>query len=533
MTTKRYALLSVSDKTGIQEVAYALVKQGITLLSTGGTFKALEEAGLPVKTVESLTNFPEMMDGRVKTLHPKIHGGLLGLRDNVQHLAAMNTHDIVPIDFVIVNLYPFKETILKSDCTFEDAIENIDIGGPSMLRSAAKNHASVTVVTDPRDYATLIQQLEQDGQTSLAFRQYLARKVYQLTAHYDGLIGEYLARQEQSTKETFLAHNWNHLTLTYSNQETLRYGENAHQTANFYSSVFAPEFSLSKATQLHGKELSYNNIKDADAAIRIAREFDEPCAVAVKHMNPCGVAIAETIELAFERCQAADPVSIFGGIVVMNRPVTHEVAQKLHQIFLEIVIAPSFDNDALALLSSKKNIRLLTLAFDQKDKSYESEFVSVIGGLLEQDADINNDLVQSTSTDLPTQWELMTNRKPTAEEMTALNFTMKVCKHVKSNAIVVGNAHMTLGIGAGQMNRVGAARIALEQAKSNSAFNASTLVLASDAFFPMSDTVELAQTFGVSAIIQPGGSIKDADSVAVCNEHSIAMVKTDVRHFRH
>ncbi|MDO4432707.1 MAG: bifunctional phosphoribosylaminoimidazolecarboxamide formyltransferase/IMP cyclohydrolase [Aerococcaceae bacterium] len=529
--TQRYALLSVSDKTGIQEVAYALVKAGIHLLSTGGTYQALEKAGLPVQPVEDFTRFPEMMDGRVKTLHPKIHGGLLGVRHNIEHVEAMQQHGILPIDFVIVNLYPFKETIAKSDCTFEDAIENIDIGGPSMLRSAAKNHESVTVVTDPRDYSTLIQQLDTQGKTTHEFRRYLAQKVYQLTAHYDSLIGEYLSRQAHSDND-FPHYDWEHLTLSYSHKEPLRYGENGHQFANVYASVFAPKNALVNAEQLHGKQLSYNNYRDAEAAIKIAQEFAEPCAVAVKHMNPCGVAIADTIETAFERCRAADPVSIFGGIVVVNRPVTLALSEQLHDIFLEIVIAPSFEEAAFALLSQKKNIRLLKLDVTTQQAVGASEFVSITGGMLEQAVDQSEELVAHVET-LPAEWELMTERTPTLEELQALNFTMKVCKHVKSNAIVIGNAYMTLGIGAGQMNRVSAAKIALEQAATHESFKQTPLVLASDAFFPMDDTVTLAQQYGVSAVIQPGGSIKDADSVAVCNQHDMAMVKTNIRHFRH
>ncbi|MGQ8820348.1 bifunctional phosphoribosylaminoimidazolecarboxamide formyltransferase/IMP cyclohydrolase [Bibersteinia trehalosi] len=531
--TQQYALLSLSDKTGVLDVANALVKQGVILLSTGGTFQTIKDAGIPVQSVDSYTGFPEMMDGRVKTLHPKIHGGLLGVRDNAEHQKAMTEHQIAHIDYVIVNLYPFRQTIERPDCTFDLAIENIDIGGPSMLRSAAKNHRSVTVVTDPQDYPTLISQLEQNGETSLAFRQYLARKVYQLTAHYDSLIGEYLAREQANNEVDFPKNEWNHLTLAYSNKQTLRYGENSHQQANFYTSVFAPQFSLANATQLHGKALSYNNIKDADAAIKIAREFDEPCAVAVKHMNPCGVAIGDDINTAFDRCYQADPVSIFGGIIVLNRPVDLALAEKLHHIFLEIIIAPHFDDEAFALLSQKKNIRLMTLDFSAKNHSYEREFVSVNGGILEQSADHSTDLHKDNPNSLPAEWELMTERTPNTAELHALNFTMRVCKHVKSNAIVVGNSYMTLGIGAGQMNRVGAAHIALEQAKAHPLFNEQPLVLASDAFFPMGDTMEMAKDYGVTAVIQPGGSIKDADSVTVCNAHNIAMVKTGIRHFRH
>lgn len=527
----RYALLSVSDKTNIVEVAQALVDQGIQLLSTGGTFKVIEEAGIPVQTVDSYTGFPEMMDGRVKTLHPKIHGGLLGLRDNEEHQQAAQTHEIAPIDFVIVNLYPFKETIQKENITLEDAIENIDIGGPSMLRSAAKNYRSVTVVTDPQDYPTLMNQLKESGETTFEFRAYLARKVYQLTSHYDTLIANYLMSQETETFPE--AHAWNHITLTYLNEETLRYGENSHQTASFYREVNPAANTIAGAVQLHGKQLSYNNIKDADAAIKIALEFEEPVAVAVKHMNPCGVAIGETIESAFDRCYQADPVSIFGGIIVLNRPVSMSLAEKLHEIFVEIIIAPSFDPEAYELLASKKNIRLMTMDFQVENNVERSEFISVSGGLLRQDQDQSPELLSEVTDSIPDEWELMTEKTVSTKEIQALNFAMKVCKHVKSNAIVVTNECMTLGIGAGQMNRVGAAEIALKQAQANESANKETLVVASDAFFPFGDTVTMASQYGVTAIIQPGGSLKDQESVDVCNEKGIAMVKSHYRHFRH
>lgn len=529
MTT--YALLSVSDKTGIEEVAKALVDQGVNLLSTGGTFKAIQAAGIPVEAVEDYTGFPEMMDGRVKTLHPKIHGGLLGLRSNKDHQKAMKDHQIRAIDYVIVNLYPFKETIQKADVTLEDAIENIDIGGPSMLRSAAKNYQSVTVVTDPRDYPTLIDQLTNQGETSLAFRQYLATKVYQLTANYDAMISQYLDQFIQTNQFDF--HDWDHLTLAYEDKQSLRYGENSHQKASFYKETQPAPFSIAAAKQLHGKELSYNNIKDADAAIKIAREFDEPVAVAVKHMNPCGVAIADTIEEAFERCQMADPVSIFGGIIVVNRPVTLALAEKLAGIFLEIIVAPSFEEAAFERLAKKKNLRLLTIDFSQKDHSYQEEYVSVSGGILVQDADQSDELPKEAITELPEKWSIATEREPSLEELKAMNFAMKIVKHVKSNAIVITNDYMTLGVGAGQMNRVGSAEIALNQAEEKEASLRQVYVMGSDAFLPMSDTAELAYQRGVTAIIQPGGSIRDEDTVKVCNEHDIAMVTTGIRHFRH
>lgn len=528
----QYALLSVSDKRGIEQLAQALINQGVKLLSTGGTLKAIEAAGLEVESVDSYTGFPEMMDGRVKTLHPKIHGGLLALRDNADHQAAMEEHGIRAIDYVIVNLYPFKNTILKEGVSLEEAIENIDIGGPSMLRSSAKNYRSVTVVTDPSDYDVLIQQLEDKGQTSLAFRQYCARKVYQLTAHYDALIANYLNNLGLEDQD-FEGNDWDHLTLTYDQGTELRYGENSHQKASFYKEVKPTAFSLAAAQQLNGKELSYNNLRDADAAIKIVREFDEPAAVAVKHMNPCGVAIGDTIEQAFDRCQAADPISIFGGIVVVNRPVTIELAEKLAAIFLEIIIAPSFDEAALARLSKKKNLRLLTLDFDQKDQSYQTEYVTVNGGILAQDSDHSDELPKDETAGLPAQWEVSTQRQPTEQEIKAMNFAMKVVKHVKSNAIVITNDFMTLGVGAGQMNRVGSAEIALKQAQEKDESLREIFVMGSDAFLPMADTAELAVEYGVTAIAQPGGSIRDADTVEVCDANDIAMAITKIRHFRH
>ncbi|WP_080145773.1 bifunctional phosphoribosylaminoimidazolecarboxamide formyltransferase/IMP cyclohydrolase [Marinilactibacillus piezotolerans] len=508
------ALISVSDKTGIVDFAKALSEQEIEIISTGGTKSVLEKAGISTISIEAVTGFPEMMDGRVKTLHPLIHGGLLGRRELNSHMDAMEEHGITPIDFVCVNLYPFKETISKTGVTPEEAIEQIDIGGPSMLRSAAKNFAAVTVVVDADDYSKVIDELKADGQTSLETRKTLAAKVFRHTARYDALIADYLTeRSGEEDRES--------VTLTYNKKQTLRYGENSHQSAVFYEDPMAGPFSIAKAEQLHGKALSYNNIKDADAAIRMAREFDEPAAVAVKHMNPCGIGIGDTIEEAFDRAYEADSISIFGGIVVLNREVTLELAEKLHKIFLEIVIAPAFTEAAFEKLSSKKNIRLLKLDFSEA-ASAGKEFVSVLGGLLIQDQD------WIAETDKP-EWKVVTETEPTPEQLKALELNWKVVKHVKSNAIVVGNTNRTLGIGAGQMNRVGAVKIAIEQAGEL----AEGAVLASDAFFPMNDSVEYAAKHGIKAIIQPGGSIKDQDSIDKANEYGIAMVTTATRHFRH
>lgn len=513
---KKRALISVSDKTGILEFAKELLTTGFEIISTGGTKKALEEAGIATLGIEEVTGFPEMMDGRVKTLHPLIHGGLLGRRDLQTHLDAMAEHGITPIDVVVVNLYPFKETISKTDVTEADAIENIDIGGPSMLRSAAKNFAAVTVLVDPADYQQVATELKTEGETTLATRKALAAKVFRHTAAYDALIAGYLTELVDETQPE-------KLTLTYDLKQSLRYGENSHQQAAFYQDALPVTYSIAAAKQLHGKELSYNNIKDADAALRIAREFDEPAVVALKHMNPCGIGTAATIEEAYDFAYDADPVSIFGGILVANREIDLATAEKMHKLFLEIIIAPAFAPEAFEVLSAKKNLRLMTLDFSEKNQTTASEKVSVLGGLLVQDQDV----IKET----PQAWQVVTKRQPTAEELTALAFAWKAVKHVKSNAIVLANHHQTVGIGAGQMNRVGSVKIAIQQAEA--ADKMAGAVLASDAFFPMGDSVTYAAEHGIKAIIQPGGSIKDQQSIEAADEARIAMVFTDVRHFRH
>lgn len=513
---KKRALISVSDKTGILEFAKELLTTGFEIISTGGTKKALEEAGIATLGIEEVTGFPEMMDGRVKTLHPLIHGGLLGRRDLQTHLDAMAEHGITPIDVVVVNLYPFKETISKIDVTEADAIENIDIGGPSMLRSAAKNFAAVTVLVDPADYQQVAMELKTEGETTLATRKALAAKVFRHTAAYDALIAGYLTELVEETQPE-------KLTLTYDLKQSLRYGENSHQKAAFYQDALPVTYSIAAAKQLHGKELSYNNIKDADAALRIAREFDEPAVVALKHMNPCGIGTAATIEEAYDFAYDADPVSIFGGILVANREIDLATAEKMHKLFLEIIIAPAFAPEAFEVLSAKKNLRLMTLDFSEKNQTTASEKVSVLGGMLVQDQDV----IKET----PQAWQVVTKRQPTAEELTALAFAWKAVKHVKSNAIVLANHHQTVGIGAGQMNRVGSVKIAIQQAEA--ADKMAGAVLASDAFFPMGDSVTYAAEHGIKAIIQPGGSIKDQQSIEAADEAGIAMVFTDVRHFRH
>ncbi|WP_411214771.1 bifunctional phosphoribosylaminoimidazolecarboxamide formyltransferase/IMP cyclohydrolase [Terribacillus saccharophilus] len=505
------ALISVSDKTGIISFAKGLAELDYDIISTGGTLKQLQEAGIPAVAVSDVTKFDEIMDGRVKTLHPAIHGGLLARRDDESHMQQLKERDITPIDLVVVNLYPFKNTIEKPGVTEADAIENIDIGGPTMLRSAAKNFAGVTVLVDPDDYDMTLSALQQ-GELSYEAKRRLAGKVFRHTANYDAMIASYFAElNEEQDTET--------LTLTYEKVQSLRYGENPHQKAAFYKDPIVKGASIANAKQLHGKELSYNNIQDANAALEIVMEFQEPAAVAVKHMNPCGVGIGETISNAFHKAFEADPTSIFGGIVALNREVDKDTALQLKEIFLEIVIAPGFTDEALALLTEKKNIRLLELAADSIQQP--KKVVSVSGGLLVQDYDAG----AVTEAELT----VATDRKPTEEEMKNLLFSWKVVKQVKSNAIVVAKDDQTIGVGAGQMNRVGAAKIALEQAGEKAA----GAVLASDAFFPMPDTVEAAVKAGVTAIIQPGGSKRDEDSVAVCNAHNIAMVYTDMRHFKH
>lgn len=500
----------MSDKTGIIELARAFHQAGIELISTGGTEAALVAEGLPVKNISDVTSFPEMLDGRVKTLHPLVHGGLLGRRDLPSHVEQMKDHHIEPIDYVVVNLYPFKETIAKENATYDEAIENIDIGGPSMLRSAAKNHASVTVVVDPADYPVVAEEVTNGG-TSFETRQRLATKAFRHTAAYDALIADYLGRQiGESFPEQF--------TVTYEKVQDLRYGENPHQQAAFYKTPLYDGMTLANAVQLHGKELSYNNIQDTNAALEALTELTEPAAVVVKHMNPCGVAVGETIHQAFTRAHAADPVSIFGGIVALNREVDLETAEALRDIFLEIVIAPSFSEAALDRLKEKKNLRLLTLDMGQMTGT---RLTAVAGGLLVQDGD------DMTLDDASCQ--IVTDRRPTASEWEDLKLAWRVVKHVKSNAIVVAKDETTIGIGAGQMNRVGAAKIAFEQAGER----ATGAALGSDAFFPMGDTVEAAAAAGITAIIQPGGSIRDEESIEAANRHGITMVFTSVRHFKH
>lgn len=508
------ALLSVSDKTGIVEFAKGLAAQEFRIVSTGGTKKVLEEAGLTVTGVEELTGFPEMLDGRVKTLHPVIHGGLLARRDLPNHLQALKEHQIDLIDLVCVNLYPFKSTIMQDGITEAEAIEQIDIGGPSMLRSAAKNFASVWAVADPADYQAVLEQLAQPHD-AIAFRRALALKVFQHTAAYDTLIAQYLGRADEEFPTQ--------LTMTYTKKQAMRYGENSHQKAAFYENALPVPFSIARAKQLHGKELSYNNIKDADAALKMSAEFEQPAVIAVKHMNPCGIGLGKSIQEAWDRAYAADPISIFGGIIVLNRPVDLATAQKMHQLFLEIIIAPSFEKEAFAVLAQKKNLRIMTVDFSKKQASKELETVSVVGGLLVQEPD---EVAESQA-----NFKVVSKRQPTETELRAMVFGQTVVKHVKSNAIVVATENQTLGIGAGQMNRIGSVKIAIKQAEKAAGFKSA--IMASDAFFPMDDCVEFAAKHGIKAIVEPGGSIKDQASIDKANELGITLVFSGRRHFRH
>ncbi len=517
------ALISVSNKTGVVEFATALVELGWEILSTSGTMKMLREAGLPVTSVSDVTGFPEICDGRVKTLHPKIHGALLARRDIPDHMRQLDANGIDTIDLVCVNLYPFRETIAKPGVSMEDAVENIDIGGPSMLRSAAKNWSSVTVVVNPEDYATVISELREGGATTPETRLKLSAKAYTHTAEYDMAISAYMRAQAGLSEKLF---------LEFEEKQGLRYGENPHQSAKFYKEPAAVPFSLATAEQLNGKELSYNNIQDANAALNIVRDFaDAPAfCVGLKHMNPCGSGLAENVVDAWKKVYEGDKTSIFGGIVAFNKEVNLEVAELLKPVFLEIIMAPSFSPEALELLCTKKNLRLLKVDMASPVPATQKQYVAVNGGLLVQNQDISIVPVEAD--------QCVTEVKPTEKQLVDLGFTWKIVKHVKSNAIVVGKDGMTYGVGAGQMNRVGSAEIALKQAAATLAeagkdIKEEGLVLASDAFFPFDDCVTLAAEYGVKAIVQPGGSVRDEDSVRKCNELGITMLFTGERHFKH
>ena len=505
--TKR-ALISVSDKTNIVEFAKGLEKHGFEVISTGGTYTHLKNNGVSCISIEDVTHFPEILEGRVKTLHPKIHGGLLSKRGNELHNKHVAENDIEYIDLVCVNLYPFEATVKKEGVSEEEIIENIDIGGPSMLRSAAKNFNDVAVVTDINDYDRVLSELEQGGIT-YETRRALAIKVFNTTASYDAAIANYFNKKDNLVPER--------LTLSYKLQDSLRYGENPHQKAYHYVQDNNESYALQNAVQLHGKEMSYNNIQDASAALDILSEFDETTCVAVKHMNPCGVATGNSVFEAYSRAYEADPVSIFGGIVAVNGKVDKETAEKMHSIFLEIILATDYDKGALDILTKKKNLRIYKLS--EKNNNHEQQIKSVRGGILVQD--FNDKLAD--------EYESVTEKKVDETQQKDIEFGLKVVKHVKSNAIVVVKDGQTLGIGAGQMNRVGSCKIALEQAGEK----ARGAVLASDAFFPMRDSADYAADYGIAAIVQPGGSIRDQESIDACNEKGVAMVFSKIRHFKH
>mgnify|MGYP000866029352 FL=1 len=516
MIMAKRALISVFDKTGVVEFAKELANLGYEIISTGGTLNTLKNAGIDVISVSDITNFPECLDGRVKTLHPKIHAGILAMRSNEKHMAQLKELNVKTIDIVAINLYPFKETILKDGVTLAEAIENIDIGGPTMLRAAAKNYQDVAVIVDTNDYEKVISELKEHGEVLLETKMLLSYKVFEHTSFYDALIAKYL--RENVVKVGFP----NKLTIPLEKQQDMRYGENPHQQAVFYREVGKFTGTLVNAKFLHGKELSYNNINDTNGALELLKEFSEPAVVAVKHANPCGVGVGNSIYEAYQKAYEADPVSIFGGIVAANREIDAKTAEEINKIFIEIVIAPSYTNEALEVLTQKKNIRILQLPdiLNIPDKNMY-EMKKVLGGMLVQERDL--ELLDEE------KLVCVTERKPTEEELKALKFGWKVVKHTKSNAIVLCKEDMTLGIGPGQTNRITAAELAIKYAGEK----AKGAVLASDAFFPFSDCVEAAAKAGVTAIIQPGGSIRDQESIDACNKYNIAMVFTGMRHFKH
>ncbi len=511
---KKRALISVSDKKGIYDFAKELINLGYDIISTGGTKDLLEKSGLKVTSVEEVTNFPECLDGRVKTLHPLIHGGILSIRDNKRHMDKLQELGIGLIDLVVVNLYPFRKTIESKEHTLEQAIENIDIGGPSMIRAAAKNYRFVMVVTNPSQYESVLQNIK-SGVINEKFRFELAVEAFSHTSSYDALISNYLNKVADSTEYP------DTITLTFDKKQNLRYGENPHQSAAYYSLPLSPVCGVEKAIFIQGKELSYNNINDAQGAIALAQEFEEPVCVAVKHATPCGVAVSETPCEAFQKARDCDPIAIFGGIVCFNRAVDKPTAEELNKIFLEVIIAPSYSQEALDVLKKKENLRILALPEIFTTARNHYEFKSVGGGMLMQHYD---------TSDIDTEpVTVVTEVSPTPEQINDMKFAMKVCKHVKSNAIVIAKDGQTLGIGGGSVSRIFAAKSALAQASDKSSGG----VMASDAFFPFSDVVLECSKYGISAIVQPGGSKSDNVSIDECNNKGIAMVITGVRHFKH
>ena len=514
------AILSVSDKTGVVEFAKRLHAKGVTLLSTGGTMKAIADAGVPVTGVSDVTGFPECLDGRVKTLHPMIHAGLLAIRGNEEHMAQIKELGVEPIDMVIINLYPFRATIEKPNVTFEDAVENIDIGGPTMLRAAVKNAQDVVVIIDPADYDKVMDEFEATGDVSLKTKRYLQYKVFEHTAQYDAMIQQYLRTQLEDAEDFEFPKN---LTVTFEKVQDMRYGENPHQKAAFYRDLTDIAGTLPAAKQLHGKELSYNNINDTNGALELLREFDTTAVIAVKHGNPCGVGVADEVAEAYRLAYEADPVSVFGGIVVTNATVDAATAEQMSKIFLEIIVAPKFTDEALEILTKKKNLRLLEL--DTTIRAYpkaERIMRKVAGGLLVQEVDDKL---------LPDEGELkvVTEKAPTEQEMKDLMLAWKIVKHAKSNGIAIAKDNQSLGIGPGQVNRIWSTQMAIER----SGEKVKGAALASDAFFPFDDCVKACAEAGITCIIQPGGSVRDQDSIDACNKFGIAMVFTGMRHFKH
>jgi len=516
----RRALISVSDKTGVIELAQALAKRGVELLSTGGTARLLAEQGITVKEVSQHTGFPEIMDGRVKTLHPKIHGGLLGRRGVDESVMAL--HGIERIDLLVVNLYPFAETVARPACTYSEAIENIDIGGPAMVRAASKNHDAVAVLVDPNDYAALLAELDaHEGATTPALRAWLAAKAFAHTARYDTMVANYLQAKNPAPGSDYPQA----LPLVFEKVQDLRYGENPHQSAAFYRDVTPRGPSIASAHMLQGKELSFNNIADADTAIECVRQFSTPACVIVKHANPCGVATAADVLAAYEAAYRTDPTSAFGGIIALNRPLDAALAKTiLARQFVEVLAAPRVLPDALAVLATKPNVRVLELGDLPADHGAELEFRSVSGGLLAQ----SRDLGMVRREDL----KIVTARKPSDAELDDLLFAWQVCKFVKSNAIVYARDRATIGVGAGQMSRVYSSRVAAMKA-ADEKLEVRGSVMASDAFFPFRDGLDVAAEYGIAAVIQPGGSLRDAEVIAAANEHGMTMVFTGMRHFRH
>jgi len=514
----RRALISVSDKNGIVDFARKLHERGVEILSTGGTAKLLTEEMIPVMEVSRHTGFPEIMDGRVKTLHPKIHGGILGRRGTDDQV--MKDNDIAPIDLVVVNLYPFEQTVAREDCTLEDAIENIDIGGPAMVRATAKNHAHVSIIVDPADYARVTAELDtNDGTVTDATRFDLAVKAFEHTSNYDGMIANYLGRIREDGSKDDLPRTIN---LQFNKVQAMRYGENPHQQAAFYTEQNPTEASVSTAKQLQGKELSFNNIADTDAALECVKQFDEPACVIVKHANPCGVAIRDSLFEAYDDAYRTDPESAFGGIIAFNRELDGDTARAIiERQFVEVIIAPSVSDSALEAVAEKQNVRVLACG-ELQESAPRLDYKRVNGGLLVQQADLA----------LLNETKIVTNKQPSEQEMADLLFSWKVAKYVKSNAIVYGRNNMTIGVGAGQMSRVNSARIAGIKAE-HAGLEVPGSVMASDAFFPFRDGIDAAHAAGITAVIQPGGSMRDDEVIAAADEHAMAMIFTGMRHFRH